>query len=55
MAGFYRNIDTVTSDQGGEIDAGSLWHLNNYNFFILQDDDEYHSLKFNDMFFEKVE
>lgn len=42
----YRNLQMVKSDQGVEIDAGSLWEFNKeQNLMVLVDDDEYQTSK----------
>lgn len=43
---YYRNPEPVISDQGVEIDPGSLWVLNE-NLLVLVDDDEYHTHSFD--------
>lgn len=52
-ATYFRNIDTLTSDQGVAIDPGSLWTLNG-NTLVLVDDDEYHSHVYDADLFEAV-
>ncbi len=47
----YRNIVSVVSEQGVEIDPGSLWEFNpELNLMVLVDDDEYHTSKPSDCF-----
>lgn len=46
MNKYYRNKTMVVSDQGVEIDPGSLWVFNQQtNLMVLVDDDEYHTSK----------
>lgn len=43
---YYRNIVSIISDQGVEIDEGSLWKFDaNLNLLVLVDDDEFHTSK----------
>lgn len=47
----YRNLQAVVSDQGVEIDKGSLWEFDKENnLMVLVDDDEYHTCKPNTAF-----
>ena len=51
----YRNIVSVVSLQGIEIDEGSLWTFDkNQNLLILVDDDEYITHKPSNDLFVKV-
>ncbi|WP_322970348.1 hypothetical protein [Faecalibacter sp. LW9] len=51
----YRNVVSVVSLQGIEIDAGSLWTFDkNLNLLILVDEDEYITHKPSNDIFEKV-
>lgn len=51
MSNFYRNIRPVVSDQGVEIDEGSLWEFNKeQNLMTLVDEDEFHTSKPSDQF-----
>ena len=51
---YYRNMTAVISDQGIEIDPGSLWEFKkDVNQMILVDEDEYHTAKPSAEIFEK--
>lgn len=51
----YRNAIAIKSDQGVEIDKGSLWNFDEkLNLMILVDDDEYHTSKPNDCFVNAI-
>lgn len=52
---YFRNRVAVVSEQGLEIDPGSLWEFHpEYNRMVLVDDDEFHTSKESEPF-EKVD
>lgn len=48
----YRNVIDVTSIEGIEVDAGSLWKLEN-DLLVLEDDDQYATHLLTDDFLEE--
>lgn len=55
MKKYYRNLVSINSIEGIEVDEGSLWFLTNNNLLVLVDDDQYVSCKLDEFIFEETE
>ncbi len=55
MKKYYRNLVSITSPEGIEVDEGSLWELKDNHLLVLVDEDQYVSCPFDAALFVEAE